>query len=322
MKKFSIGLLILLAGIAAGYAAVRGYPFFDHTPVTETLPHDIQSGAGLLYAVVVDNDPGARPQAGLERADLVIETLAEGGVTRFLAFFQSNEAEKIGPVRSARPYFVKWALGEGAVLAHSGGSKEALEEIDSASNFQDANEFYNEKTFWRDKSLPAPRNLFTSTKLLAGLAERKNWQNSSQLPLWNRGGATPSLLQREGGGEFSTVSVNFSYAPYAVSFTYDNAAKTYARKQTGSPQVSVSSLLVLHTQSTVIDEKLLTLDLQTVGSGRAEVFREGKVLQARWRKDSPQDPLQILDADGTSVSLGKGLLWIAVLDQQGTASWR
>lgn len=106
-----------------------------------------QPAAKPLLAISIDNDPAARPQSGLTAADVVVETLAEAGVTRFLAFFQSNEALLIGPVRSARPYFADWAYGQGAVLAHSGGSKEALEKISATPDLRDANEFYNERSF-------------------------------------------------------------------------------------------------------------------------------------------------------------------------------
>jgi hypothetical protein len=82
-------------------------------------------------AVVVENHPDARPQSGLNDAALVFETFAEGGITRFLAVFQENDVANIGPVRSARPYFVEWATSLKALFAHVGGNIDALDLISS-----------------------------------------------------------------------------------------------------------------------------------------------------------------------------------------------
>ena len=80
-------------------------------------------------ALMVDNNPDAWPQFGISKADLVYSTLVEGGATRFMAIFTSKQLSKIGPVRSARPYYLTWAKGINALYGHSGGSAEAIQKI-------------------------------------------------------------------------------------------------------------------------------------------------------------------------------------------------
>ena len=316
-SKIFFGLLLLALGTGVGYALAH-YPIFDFFhPASQAVKAPPEVIKPLL-AVSIDNSPEARSQAGLQDADVVIETLAEGGITRFLAFFESHEAEKIGPVRSARPYFVDWALGEGAILAHSGGSKEALDEIDSSTDLKDVNEFYNEKFFWRDQTKTAPHNLLTSTELLGKLAEKKGWAADQH----NWGWDTDSRQTALTANQIAKIAVNFSYAPYAVTFRYNPADNTSERVQDGSPQIAAKNLVVLYTDSTVIDKNLLTIALRTTGSDKAVVFRDGSLMQARWKKESAGGPLQLLDADGTKVALESGLTWIAVVDQHSSVSWK
>ncbi|HSD12679.1 MAG TPA: DUF3048 domain-containing protein, partial [Patescibacteria group bacterium] len=126
------------------------------------VPEDAPDVTGY-FAATIDNLSVARPQAGLTKASLVFEAPVEGGITRFLAVFPDDvTADRIGPVRSARPYFLDWASEFDAVYAHVGGSPEALEKI-VAYDMRDLNEFFAGKYFWRDENRDAPHNAYTST---------------------------------------------------------------------------------------------------------------------------------------------------------------
>lgn len=334
MKK--LFLLILLALIVVvGYKYLypvfslenrqSGQLSFERETEAQNFPP-----AGPLMAVSLDNHPDARPQFGLSLADMVFETVTEGGTTRMLALFRSRDALKIGPVRSARPYFIDWALGAGAVFAHSGGSREALEKLKILGGaLKDVNEFYNEKYFWRDKTRTAPHNLFTSTALLAQLAEKKGWGlDEGKVDL-----SAAVRLERtkaEGSATTTEILVDFSYPLFAAAYDYDPQRSVYKRSLGGSPdvdalndeQITAANVVVLYTTSSVIDEKLLTVDLETLGSGRAVVFTGGGVRQARWQKADVDSPLSLIDADGSAVSLSPGATWIEVIDQTGTVVWK
>lgn len=324
-KIFAWILLILLVAFA-GY---KLYPFFtakEAPDIKASEPSSKNQEQSMLFAVVVENLPDSRPQSGLSQADIVFETLTESGITRFLAFFgRHKDISKIGPVRSARPYFIDWALGFGSILVHSGSSKEAESRIEElADRFFDLNEFFNEQYFWRDASKKPPHNLFTSTELLNQAVLGKNWQALSEIG-W-------AIRQENKEAPTSTVrqiEIDFSYPQYFATFQYDNADNIYKRFIAGKPdvdqgtgkQIEAKNVVILYVASRVIDQKLLTIDLQTLGSGRAVIFRDGQIIQARWKKDGADAPLRLLEADDSLIELNEGLTWIAVLDQYGNAVW-
>src|SRR5581483_6348891 len=105
------------------------------------LPVDPSVNKRQVTAVMIENSLDARPQSGLDQAGIVFEALAEGGVTRFMALFQDTQPDYIGPVRSARPYYIQWLLGYDAAYAHVGGSPDALNDI-TAWHVKDLNQFY------------------------------------------------------------------------------------------------------------------------------------------------------------------------------------
>ncbi|OGE76205.1 MAG: hypothetical protein A3C85_02200 [Candidatus Doudnabacteria bacterium RIFCSPHIGHO2_02_FULL_48_21] len=332
MRK-AITAIVIIAAAVTGY--VISYPVFNNGEklgggkqiAGEQDPKQTQNGP--FVAVIYDNDPNARPQFGLSEASIVFETVAEGGITRMLAFFDKHQKiTKIGPVRSARPYFVDWARGFGSALAHSGGSREALAQISSLGNaFHDINEFFNEHTFRRDTRRTAPHNLFTSSDLLQSFASGKAWPLEMQISPW--------AVSDEKAGEnvqttATSIRVDFSYPQFVASYQYDVTNKNYIRSLGGRPdkdaingqQITAKNVVILYTTSSVIDPKLLTVDLITSGSGRAMVFTNGKVMQARWQKSGSAGELKIVDADGSSVVIGHGPTWIEVIDQNAAASWK
>ncbi len=326
------GIFILLAGSLIGYWFVNRYPNFFSPPVSFQEEREANppqpTDQKPLFAIVIENAPESRPQSGLSLADLVIETVTEGGITRMLAFFQNLEAQTIGPVRSARPYFVDWALGFNAIFAYSGGSKEALEKIaDLNDGIKAVNEFYYEKFFWRNINRNPPHNLFTSTALLSELAAKKGWETDDiREPAWEISTQSSSFSSATA----TEITINFSYNLFGVEYQYNPERNSYDRFLAGKPhvdaigqkQISIKNVVVLYTTSSVIDRQLLTIDLETTGTGRAVIFRDGKVLHARWKKEKPESPLRLLEADDSLIKLNPGSIWFAVLDQQGSATWK
>jgi len=331
-KKVAIAALAaVVLGIVIGYA-IR-YPFFERGGSKNDLPAETPPPAKPAYAVVIENAPvvqdperEARPQLGLGKAEVVIETLAEGGITRYLAIFQNEQAPKIGPVRSLRPYFLEWAMGFGTPIAFSGGSTEALSLLEAqGAGARALNEFFNEDTFYRDKSRAAPHNLFTSSALLGDAVAAKGWGTLQFVRGWDvkpRGAVPAEPVIRE-------IFVDFSFGLFEADYRYDEQTNSYLRSLGGKAhldeagtQLAVDNVVIIRTTSRLLDQKLLTLDIETFGSGQATIFRDGQVIQARWRKNSVSEPLRLIDADGTAVVLNEGKTWIAVVDQDGNVSWK
>ena len=327
MKKLAVILLAL--AVIIGYKYL--YPIFhsrDFVTSPQPSPHEEREETPKVFAgIVIDNAPEARPQYGLSQASVVFETVAEGGITRVLAFYKRDDAAtRIGPVRSARPYFVDWVYGIGAALAHSGGSKEGLAKITSlGSAFRDINEFSAEHYFWRDRAKPSPHNLFTSIELLKKYFDAKKWDTDGGQFGWN----VNAVKDLSTTATSTSIFVDFSYPQFAAKYEYDTSQDIYLRSLGGKPaldaldksQIKANNVVVLYTTSTIIDKNLLTIDLATSGFGRAVIFRSGKTFQARWRKTAASAPLELLDADGTRITLLPGQTWFEVIDQHGTALW-
>src|SRR6185369_4571690 len=125
-----------------------------------------------VNAVMIENSEFARPQSGLDQAGVVFEAVAEGGITRFLTLFQDTNTAYLGPVRSVRPYYIQWALGFDAAIAHVGGSPEALSAMKSWS-VKDLDQFANGSYFQRVNNRDAPHNVYTSTDQLHALESKK-----------------------------------------------------------------------------------------------------------------------------------------------------
>jgi hypothetical protein len=130
-----------------------------------------------VTAVMVENSTFARPQSGLDQAGVVFEAIAEGGITRFVALYQDTAPSYIGPVRSVRPYYLSWLDGFNAIVAHVGGSGEALQDINSWG-IRDMNQFYNGSYFTRISSRVAPHNVYTSIARLNALEAADGYTTS------------------------------------------------------------------------------------------------------------------------------------------------
>ncbi|WP_445670713.1 DUF3048 domain-containing protein [Paenibacillus sp. FSL W8-0919] len=137
-------------------------------------------------AVMINNAPAARPQSGLSQADIVYEVLAEGGITRLIGIFQSEEGiEQIGPIRSIRPYLIRLGESYGGVLVHAGGSPEAYSIIQKQGK-QDLDEIGNAGAFfWRSKDRKAPHNLYSSDEKLRQAAAKMGYDQQVQVPQYS-----------------------------------------------------------------------------------------------------------------------------------------
>lgn len=273
-------------------------------------------------ALVIENIVESRPQSGLNDASVVYEALAEGGITRFLAVFGPfGRIPEIGPVRSARPYFVDWAGEYGALFGYVGGSPQALDQLRSYRGV-DLNEFFNNRYFWRDRSRPAPHNVYTSSdKLIFARRDKKVPETASYTP-WR-------FADREAGPARSdlaqTIAIPFSSFNYNVEWKYDPTANRYGRSQAGAPHllkdgsaVTAKNVIVQYVRTTLIDP--LRLEMETVGSGRATVFRDGQAVEATWTKSKSGEHTQFTDTTGSPVPLNPGTTWVEVVPTDRTVT--
>lgn len=265
-------------------------------------------------AVIIENHVDARPQAGLSKANLVYEAEAEGGITRFLAIFASgDEIEKIGPVRSARPYFVDWAHEFSALFAHCGGSPEALVKI-SKENIFDLNEYYNEKFFWRDKTIASPHNVFTSSELLNNYLAGKNINEGKFLSWEYKEDET-----LENSSEENEIIIGFQLSDYVVKWEYDKENNNYTRytggqihKDAEDNEIKAKNVIIEYVKAEVIDEKL-RLKMENIGEGKAFVCMDGKCEKGEWRKISAVARTRFYNQNGEEFKLKAGTTWVEIV---------
>ena len=266
-------------------------------------------------SIKVDNAPEGRPQSGLDAADIVTEELVEGGLTRLLVTFQSDDAAAVGPVRSVRPEDAPLVheLG-GGILAFSGGSAGVLATVQSGSSARLVQPGVDDGAFRRDGSRAAPSNLFASTAALYRLGPA--------------GPPPPSLFT------FSTSSptspggrVAFAFSgSSSAAWTWDGPTATYARDQDGSADTLAGGARVRTTNVVIVSVAVRgsgnydVLHHETplevvVGSGPCWVLRDGRMVAGRWSRVSADVAIQLVGPDGQPIGLRPGPTWLELLPQ-------
>lgn len=268
-----------------------------------------------VVGVMIENSAAARPQSGLSQAGVVFEAIAEGGITRFLALFQDQQPTNIGPVRSARPYYVQWDEGFRAAYAHVGGSADALADI-KAWNVQDINQFYNSGPFHRSATRPAPHNMYSSVVDLAALAVQKGYK--SEFTGFARKVETPSKQPNA-----TAIDINLSSALYNVHYAYDATSNSYLRSEGGAPHTDdtgkqlapkvVIAMVVPVSAGGRTSQGGSYSNYNPIGSGIAFVFQDGRLITGSWNKASNTAQISFTDAAGAVINLNPGQTWISAV---------
>lgn len=268
-------------------------------------------------AVMIENSPAARPQSGLDKADLVYEMPAEGAITRFMAVFLNNDTAILGPVRSARPYFIARALDYDAVYVYCGGS-DAAKEMVHDERIAALDEFgIGRRAFWRIKGRKAPHNLYTDTEKLRRVAADKGYEKEPEIKSFKflAEGETAS-----GGRNSAGPIINYPKAYSVASFKYNQARNLYLRYTGGKShidnitgeQLTARNIIVQYVNTKVIDKEG-RLSLKMTGGGRALLFTGGRVYEGRWHKSGLRFRTVFTDEQGEELKLNPGRTWISVV---------
>ncbi len=286
-------------------------PVEPEVPVEPILPEL----PGTLI-VSIDNHVQARPQTGLEHADLVIEALAEGRITRLVAFFYSKSVSKIGPVRSTRYYSAQIVAPYNSPYAHAGGSVDGLQMIRDLA-VPDLDEINNSSAaFWRDTTRFAPHNLYTSTDLMLAQVERRklNLTPMPELPTGPQaGGAGAERI----GIVYAQGDPSRSLLEYRVDWWWEDGA--YHRYMNSLPHVTTDNvhitaqnlivILVVHRDQMTAAGRT---EMDLIGSGEAVFFRDGKAYIGTWTKPSAEAHFAFA-VDGQPYNCVPGNTWIQIV---------
>jgi hypothetical protein len=285
-------------------------------------PDDLDRGA---IAVKVDNHPLARPQGEIGNADAMLETVVEGGFTRFIALFHDNESDFIGPIRSLRPTDTALAAAMGTPIGISGGQPW----IQSIAVSRGVRLVGESQGFFRASGRSAPHNLFADTMSIRSTAIARGWSNERptalfEIGVWHIPDDTASEIQMYWA---DGTTVTWRWDPEARAYTRwlgDNPQE-WSRQDGTRDQISAQVLIIVQGTQYVERNPSGTGSnvpaIETLGSGAAWVFAAGHVWHGSWERDAYDDPFTLLDADGTPTVVPTGIPWISVFPQQRTIEY-
>lgn len=271
-----------------------------------------------LLAVKVENSENARPQSGLESADIVFEELVEGGITRFMALFHSELPDEVGPVRSARPVDADLLSGFGPSGFAYSGARAEVQELLAATPSVRVVEGVN--GFFRDDVRRAPHNLYLDAGEVLDVVTARGarplvdigWSFQEEVPA---GGLTCPASAASCADPGASIVIEMS-AAFRSGWTYDPTAGVYRRDQngrsfatTGRDEIGAANVVVLATRHYVGASGYDETDATTSGAP-ALVLRDGRRFAARWEKPTASDPLRILTPAGEAFPLRPGPTWV------------
>ncbi len=321
------GSFILFENINSSFAKVEPKFFYPSEKVIKSKSDVVSTSTDLVMvsstypvAVMIDNNSLARPHSGLSQADFIYEAPVEGGATRLMAIMNLNKNDvEIGPIRSARPYFVNWASEFQALYVHAGGSPAALSMI-TTSPVEDLNEIsgYGPLYFYRNKQRSAPHNLYTtSANLRQALADFEldkislgvydNYNYSSSLPI--------------AGVTSTEVLVDFSEGEvYDAKFIYSADNKIYHRYDNNSVKIDLSTGLPINVSNIIIQlippkivlDNAGRLSLSIVGQGTGYLLQAGYKQEITWQKESDFLPTKFY-LQNKKIELLPGITWVLIV---------
>ena len=289
-----------------------------------------EAAARHPIAVMVDDQFDARPQSGFNAASVVWHAPAEGGIPRYMLIFQEQIPTDIGPVRSARQYYIEWAAEWNATYVHHGGSPQALQTLSARgsgqwvwnadgfrwSGFEGCARCY----LWRTTDRFAPHNVYTDGKHLRRLTKRLGAKDEPMDAAWTFGPDKAAELRPDGG----VIKVSYPYE--LITYRYDPATNTYPRYIDGSrqPQVDRADGEIVAPRNVVILRMVFgalndghpekhRLEAHNIGRGEAWISTGGVTVKGEWRKKSATAPTRLFGPDGEPITLTAGQTFVQVI---------
>ena len=318
-----IGALALAAcGSDSSESEAKKTPSPRQSTTTTTLPPPVAPLTGLpdptlvaqgrpVVSIKIDNDNrDARPQTGLEFADIVWDEVVEGQATRFLAMFQSQSTDVVGPVRSVRltdPLIV-WPVG--GIFAYSGGARYAVDGV-SRAPVKLVDESAAGDAMFRDSNRRPPHNLYARPDLLFGFG-------GEPVP---PGPLFEYLSAKEVAAGTPVVSVRIGFSSdFAPTYTWDAASGSWLRSTEDGPFVMKSGTQIAPKNVVVIPAVYaggvgaIGAEAQLIGSGPVKIFTGGNLIEGTWTRVDPATRMTFTDATGAPIHLTPGQTWVEIPD--------
>lgn len=270
-------------------------------------------------AAKIDNHVEARPQIGLERADIVFEELVEGGLTRYVAIWQSDVPELIGPVRSIRPMDPDIISPLGGIVAFSGGQEMFVDMMRAAPVYNAIHgQSDTESTFYRIDGRDSPHDVVVKAAEL--VTQHLDLAAPAQQFAYSSG--VPSATASTDGTPTGQLDLVFSDSRYP-GWTWDAASESFLRSQEGAPDLDANGAHLAATNVvTMRVDEVYDYDAEVpqavlVASGELWVSTGGKTVHGTWVKDAPTAPIRLIDDLGATIRLAPGSTWVELVPLDG-----
>ncbi len=279
-------------------------------PEPEVIPEPELPGA---FFVMIDDHPQARPQLNLEKADIVYEIVCEGTYTRYLAGFYTIDPIKVGPIRSARYYFVQTVLPYDSLYIHVGGNMDAMDMIEDLGiktmcDITNASGYYI-----RDKSRLMPHNSYITTESILKFAEKRK-HSLEPLPELRVG----ELTDGRGITEIELIYGTEKH-PHDIKWVYQPEEDRFLRYLNGEVFITASESNILADNIIIIEAPVKTVrvpvdgiqsEIDLIDSGRAVFLRNGKLYHGIWQKESAEQHFTYRLDDGRMWVYEEGNTWV------------
>lgn len=283
------------------------------------------------YAVMIDNEgPKPLPQGGLNKAQIIYEIIVEGGATRLMPVFWNTVPEMIGPVRSARDYFINYATELDAIYVHFGGSPAAYQDIKKYKlNDIDGVKGRDGGIFWdiTDEGNRNWQDTYTNMDKVKDHTAKLKYRTTTDKNM--AFSYTTEELEPLNSQEAAQVSIKYT-RDYSCGFIYDSVSKNYLRVRNDKPQMERTTNKQLIAKNIIIqnvrnasiagDDKGRQV-LGDIGKGDGWFITNGKAIKLKWSKASREAQTQYVDEAGNSIVLNQGQTWIQILPLSGKVTF-
>lgn len=269
-----------------------------------------------IMGIMFDNHPKARWQAGLKDAEIVYEYQVEAPYTRYIGLFLSNDPSSLGPLRSARPYFVTTILEYDALYVRVGGSSEADADIAKYNIDQIDARVSSSDIFWRKQHKKAPNNLYSDMETLRSVADQKGINEAKSIDIFQFNREDRDLQGIQAG------EINIIYnSKNTTDYLYNEEEKQYYRRkdgkdhidETGNRPITAKNIIIREVETRPLgDGKKLQMDL--IGRGKGKYFTNGKGIDINWSKNSREEKTIYTLENGQELKLNPGVTFVQVVN--------
>jgi hypothetical protein len=285
------------------------------------LPHDPSAPARAALIVKIDNAPKARPQAGINDADVVVEEGVEGGVTRFATLFHSRDAVSVGPVRSARSTDLLYAQQVGRPLFSYSGANAVFAGLVSKAPLVDVGVGRFPAIYKRQSGRPAPYNLFSETRALYAAAPDDKTPPPPLFSYRADGEAPPAAGSEPAPRVQAVWKLNITTT---VVFAWDEASKTFRRTTDGAPHLDAGGTQVApenvvfqvvgYRNTGLVDRSGAAVpEAELISEGEAWVLTAGRLIKGHWSRPTEAQVTTYTLPSGEPIKLTPGRTWLELV---------